>query len=254
MSDLNIIFIWIPKNAGTTVYKSCKNAFGMIKQKYPTKQQVDSGVYTFAHQSIQRLVSKGNVSRDYVSNSFKFAVVRCPYERAVSLYCYQKNKSLRRLTSRFSPSPTFLEYLRILEKRSFLPLGIGQTQWRQTANPQSAWLNECNIDLMIPISKLKESLNQLFFRFTSHESESPIFDSNVNPHSDWRQFYCKQSKQLVEFLYQQDFDQLQHYDRLDFDVPDRRDYLLQDEYELPSRLRSKILNYVSNVSVLFNRF
>ena len=252
MTQRDIIFIWIPKNAGSTVYASLRDSLGMINQKYPSKQLITKGVYTFGHQSIQKLVSKGHVSSDYVINSYKFTTVRCPYSRAVSLYCYLKNKSLERLSSRFSASPTFLEYLRILKKRRFLPLGVGKRHWLQMANPQTAWLNEYKLDNIIPIANLKESLIELKQHFNSHNCL--IDNRNINPHSDWQHFYCKESKQLVEFLYQQDFDQLQHYDKLDFDVPDHRDYLLKDEYELPFRLRSKLLKFATTSSRIFRTF
>ncbi len=251
MDKLNLIFVWIPKNGGSTVYASCKSPLGIIKQKSLPNEEISTGIYTFVHQSLKQLVSKGYVSKSYVQNAYKFAVSRCPYERAVSLYCYLKNISKARLTPFFSRSPTFLEYLQTLEKRGFLPLDVGKYHWRQFSNPQSIWLNEYPLDQVIPLQNLEVSLNELCYRFTLRHSSFSIV--NTNPHNEWKTFYCRDSKQLVEFLYERDFNELEHFNVFEFDVPDKRTFLLTDEYELPSRMRSRAIKFLSLASRLSHK-
>ena len=211
----------------------------MTKVKYPPKNFIVSGNYTFGHQSIAQLISQGYISQSYVSNSFVFGVSRCPYQRAVSLYCYLKNVSLARLTSSISRSPTFLEYLQILNNRGFMPLGLGKLHWRQASNPQSAWFNELRIDQIIPLTNLEYSLHRLIHFNSSTQQE--IITKNANKHTVWHRFYCKQSKQLVENLYQDDF---KYSSFLDFDVPEKRLDLLEEEIELSSRFRSRIFQTI----------
>ena len=178
-------------------------------------------------------------------NSFVCAVSRCPYERAVSLYCYLKNVSLARLTSSFLRSPTFLEYLQILKNVGFMPLGLGKLHWRQASNPQSVWLNELQIDQLIPLANLERSLHRIIY---ANSAICPkIIAKNVSNHTAWRKFYCKESKQLVESLYKDDFT---YYPLLDFDVPLKRSFLLDEELELPTRLRPRIFQTIRGLADL----
>lgn len=239
MTKRDVIFVWIPKNAGSTVFATCKSSLGMFKQKFPPQTQISTGNYTFGHQSLSLLVSNGYISESYVDQAFKFAVSRCPYERAVSLYCYHKNVSLSRLSSRFSRSPTFLEYLQSLNNHGFMPLGLGKLHWRQASNPQSKWLQEFDLDQIIPMAMLERSLQQIIQQYSSFSID--LITKNVNNHSSWQDFYCKESKQLVEYLYEEDFFD---FPFLNFGVPQKRSSLLPDELELSHRLGPKIFGRI----------
>ena len=79
----------------------------MKKQKYPPTRPIVSGNYTFGHQSLNQLVSHGFVSKVFANSAYKFAVTRCPYERAVSLYCYLKTFHLHVCLIAFQNRPLF---------------------------------------------------------------------------------------------------------------------------------------------------
>ena len=69
----NILFIWIPKTAGTSVFKSLNNNLDMQKRKrqkeflsFPNK-----GAVTFGHVSYSNLLALGAVSQEFHLNSYK---------------------------------------------------------------------------------------------------------------------------------------------------------------------------------------
>lgn len=102
------IFIWIPKTAGTSINHSLAS-LGMQKFKSVdlARHLFDgSGMVTFVHQSVSRLVEAGAVDRDFVGNAFKFTFVRNPHDRCASLYRYLK---------RWKRVPQAMDYLGFVE-------------------------------------------------------------------------------------------------------------------------------------------
>lgn len=86
----DVIFLWIPKTAGTSIYELFAK-FGMGKYKSIDQARYlfpGLGMATFVHQSVQGLVSAGAIQESYVKSAFKFSFVRNPYDRAVSLFHY----------------------------------------------------------------------------------------------------------------------------------------------------------------------
>jgi hypothetical protein len=76
----NAVFLWIPKNAGTSIY-SVLVQYGCIKfkdiksAKYAFPQK---GFVTFGHMSYEQLVDKDIVSTYFNNSSYKFCFVRNP--------------------------------------------------------------------------------------------------------------------------------------------------------------------------------
>ena len=91
-TNKNIIFIWIPKCAGNSI-ESVLNLQHQVKQynqpnwKYSFKNDCD---VTFGHVDIELLLKENILSSNFYNNSFKFCIVRNPYDRAVSLFFYCK--------------------------------------------------------------------------------------------------------------------------------------------------------------------
>jgi hypothetical protein len=107
-----VLFIWIPKTAGTSVYTLLKE-LGMRKYKSLDQARCrfpGSGMATFVHQSIPSLVEAGAIQEAFVRSAFKFSFVRNPYDRAVSLYYYFRRYN------RLPPEMKFDRFLEILEQ------------------------------------------------------------------------------------------------------------------------------------------
>jgi len=115
MIKKDVIFIWIPKTAGTSVFHVFKKE-GCQKLKYLFEfaNFKNQGFVTFNHVNIYKLIRNNIVSKDFFNNAFKFTFVRNPWERVVSLYFYRRlfHKYTRHLQS-------FSEFCKDLEKRFF---------------------------------------------------------------------------------------------------------------------------------------
>ena len=90
------VFIWIPKNGGTSMYRTLK-PLGMqylthetqIKHYFSNKGMVSFGPLNYSY-----LVESGLVSQSFHQSAFKFAISRNPYDRAVSSYFYFRDKAI----------------------------------------------------------------------------------------------------------------------------------------------------------------
>jgi hypothetical protein len=92
----NSIFIWIPKTAGTSLFRALsENGCRKFKSIEHIKRVFHpSGLVTFAHLSLANLVDEGYVPLDYYNNSFRFTFVRHPEARMISLYRYLQKKNV----------------------------------------------------------------------------------------------------------------------------------------------------------------
>lgn len=83
-----LLFIWIPKTAGTSTYTAIKEKHGMDLriERHTIYSFNNKGNVTFGHLDPHLLLSVQLVNKDYWQSAYKFAVVRNPYERFVSLY------------------------------------------------------------------------------------------------------------------------------------------------------------------------
>ena len=152
LGDKNILFIWIPKTAGKTIFKSLENTFGMQKRKrqkeflsFPNK-----GTVTFGHVSYSGLLALGAVSEEYHLNSYKFCFVRNPYNRTISLFNYFIQEKIIDHRLEFE---AFLD--KIYLKRP--PIGLYNAIGISQSNPQSDWIIGNNEKLLVDdIFKIEE--------------------------------------------------------------------------------------------------
>ena len=91
----NAIFLWIPKNGGTSMYNALK-PLGMqsltneaaLRFYFPNKGMVSFGPLSYSY-----LLDSNRVTHSFHHSAYKFAITRNPFDRAVSSYFYfKKNK------------------------------------------------------------------------------------------------------------------------------------------------------------------
>ena len=129
-SQPDAVFIWIPKSAGTSVHA----AIGARKRK--TLRSIrfgfcQRGIVTFSHIAYAQLLESRLVSESFNSRAFKFAIVRDPYDRAVSLYVYLRDKA-----GIVPVSWSFLDLMRHLVDKGISPIGLYNTFGLSQCNPQ----------------------------------------------------------------------------------------------------------------------
>lgn len=87
----NSVFVWIPKNAGSSFYDLYRR-FGAAPKCKTTHLAAhrfsQRGHVTFGHMDYEQLVRAGYVSEKFDRSSYKFCFSRNPFARALSLYFY----------------------------------------------------------------------------------------------------------------------------------------------------------------------
>jgi len=148
----NMVFIWIPKTAGTSVFSWLETNVNMLKLKHPVqyKNFANRGAVTFVHVHYQSLLRAGHVDRNYSNKAYKFCIIRNPFDRAVSLYYYFVKISLY--------SGEFIDFLSDVRlKRP--PIGAYSEYGISQANPQIDWIMDENgefvVDEVFSIEDLK---------------------------------------------------------------------------------------------------
>jgi hypothetical protein len=135
LNSKDIVFIWVPKTAGTSVYTAMRDTLGLQLRKtsehflsFPNR-----GSVTFGHVAYQQLFAMGAVSKKYHKRAFKFSFVRNPYTRAVSLYNYLNQHGIICKEMSFEQ---FLEEVFLYRP----PVGLYNHRGLSQANPQADWI------------------------------------------------------------------------------------------------------------------
>jgi hypothetical protein len=131
----DLCFIWVPKAAGTSLFNALNAACGMRKLDRPGRYFAfpNRGAVTFGHVHYLSLLRAGIVSRDYDARTYRFAVVRNPYARVVSLYNYLGGHVPEVADASFD---AFLEACETARP----PVGMYNACFLSQANPQVDWL------------------------------------------------------------------------------------------------------------------
>lgn len=147
-------FLWIPKTAGTAVFEWLAEEISMIKLRdyRDFRAFPNMGAVTFGHVHYLSLRANRYVNDAFHDSSFRFTVVRDPYERVASLYGYlQKHRGY---------VENFGTFLRQLEmERS--PVGLYNAAGLSQANRQLDWLIDADGSLLPHHVFHQESLDQI---------------------------------------------------------------------------------------------
>lgn len=137
----NCVFLWLPKTAGTSLYYWLRDVVGMRKMNVPRDYMAfpGFGAVTFGHVHYLSLLHAGIVPQAYHARAYKFAVVRDPYARLVSLYNY-----LTVDQGYAEPFERFVEDVRLRRPA----IGLYNHRGLSQANPQVDWLMGWDGDLI----------------------------------------------------------------------------------------------------------
>ena len=191
------VFIWIPKNAGTSIYKTlkkhgCLKAKKLPRVKYRFSQK---GLVTFAHMDYARLVKEGYVSKSFNRQAFKFCFSRNPYDRAISLYEYFKDS--------FSNPISFPEFIKMISDKGVKPIGLFNSEGLSSCNPQIRWVENIEIDYCGKFENLQDDFNVVLQKLELPEVR--LKHLNRSERSKIPDYYDLETKKRVEEYYYEDF-------------------------------------------------
>lgn len=195
----NVVFIWIPKTAGTSLTQT------MGVRKLKTLRSIryrfcGRGRVTFGHVNYAELLSNGYVSKSFDKRSYKFSIIRNPYDRAVSLYMYLKRKGI------LDESMSFLNFCQKLVDEGVAPIGLYNTAGLSQCNPQTVWLNGLSDVHLFRYESLADEIQELSKQVGITTTTLPRLNATLR--RDWRTYYCPKSLDIVSHFYKSDFDQL----------------------------------------------
>lgn len=206
----NLLFIWIPKAAGTSIYTWLNEELGMMKLK--DKLSIigafpQGGPVTFGHMDYCQLLERGIISEHFHVSAFKFAVSRNPFDRCISLYSYL------RMQGRINVS--FSGFLELLET-GFEPIGMYNSRGLSQANPQVRWITNHSgkiiVDKIFKVENLKYETSMLSSHFGIRPFSVYVNKSSERP--DYIKVYSDiKNVQRVRRLYREDFDILEYPDK-----------------------------------------
>ena len=187
--DQPILFIWIPKNAGSSFFRLMKEKKNMQLFTDDYYRFQNSGSVTFGHLDIRKLLELKMISKEYWDNAKKIAIVRNPYSRFASLY-YDFMR-----TSRINPSTSPHAFAHMLSNMSRNP-GLYNTLDFSQASSQVKWL--------LPGVTLFhfETLQQDIFKMFGSEFILPHENSSEK---DYRILYDDELKEIVYDLFYESF-------------------------------------------------
>lgn len=204
-----VLFIHVPKCAGSFIM----NAYDLDKLKLSDEVMYDNitgnGV-TAQHRNINTLVNKNIITTDEWNNFYSFAIVRNPYDRAVSLFHYLKRIEANNQTN-LTNRKTFKEYImHVYDNRHLIPeVGLSnvitrhgiRSQWK----PMCDWIPEY-IDNVYRLEDGMCSITTDLKRVCNVRSKL-LCDrpANASKHDHYSQYYDLETQQVVLSIYKSDF-------------------------------------------------
>lgn len=249
------IFIHIPKTAGLSINESVldlekhfdwysgvdiKKIDELLKEKKPSiskrllyamkkessiKKFPQHGAVLLGHIHYKSLIDNGKLSQEYFDNSFKFAFVRNPYDRLVSLYKYHKIHDRIKFdeTDMYKDFDMFVETLyHEFQEGTVPPVGLYNIKsfdktsrlyhlqvYGNQYQPMVAWLPKHHASVMICyLETFEQDIDKLLSVMGYEGKRAPVPKINKSKYDDnFMDFYSnRQTIDLVNKLYKDDFE------------------------------------------------
>lgn len=191
---MNVMFVHIPKSAGTSIEKS----LGLIRARTPSKFSrlfKNSGQYSFGHIDVRKRLRNGAISKQFYSSAFKFCFCRNPYDRAVSHFFYAR----KRHPDKFSPKISFIDFTRTLGKYG----KMFRTQGFYTKGIKFDFIGRFE-NLADDFKKIAETIG----------IDAELICQNKTKHEPYYRYYNSESARNIKEFYREDFKEFGYDNRL----------------------------------------
>jgi hypothetical protein len=192
--DINVTFVHVPKSAGTSI--------GVWMNENRNNNYI---IEWYDHPTLEPMKLVG-------PRNFTFSVVRNPWERMISFYCFLKN--IQSAHPNFSNQQmqwvintnnqhldwtTFDKWLDTLDEFIIMP------GWNfKPGDPQTVWVKE-GIDLILRYETLEEDFKQIQDIFNNY---TPLPKKLVGDHTFYRDYYNTETKNKIAKRYEEEIDLL----------------------------------------------
>lgn len=198
-SQCPFIFLWMPKVAGMSISGALKVQFGMrylSLENAPKRWEPQLKGVTFYHSHVPALVDKGYVLSDWVDKAFKFAFVRNPWDRLVSLYHWL----------RWEKKMDFHTFIEQVTEGNYVRPGIMNLRGLYQANRLVDWLRPDGVWLPQYIGRF-ENLQEDWRTVTKILGCGyTLTKRNTSKHTHYRDYYDPQTRDLVAQRFEEDID------------------------------------------------
>ncbi len=209
----NIIFIWIPKTAGTSIFDILKKENDAVFLRDDFSLFQHQRIATFAHINVLELLSNGIITQEYFDNSFKFSFVRNPWDRLVSLFFHAKA-----LLATHKPFPELMEVSAALENfntfchffcnRPLKPVSISNEIGKFQPTPQADWVTDKNGKIFVNFIGKVERIDEDFQKVCEiiNIPRRHLPKSNGTTHLHYSSYYTPETQRLVAKAFEKDID------------------------------------------------
>lgn len=223
----NIIFIHIPKNAGTSIEKVfnyeekivefCKKRVHLLNSKaclFCCFNNLSKWVHFPTKKILKYHHNLKEVEEFINTNTIIFAVVRHPQDRLVSLYNFLNyNLSFEHFIYEIMPRKNYFQRCNSSFKSIYGRLFMSQKDYID-----SIFINQVQI---LKFENLSHDFNH--FVNKNNLAVAPLRHLNKTNHSKWINYYTKEMAELVYHYYKSDFDTFNYkIDYSDNNLPEVR--------------------------------
>ncbi|MBC8002129.1 MAG: sulfotransferase family 2 domain-containing protein [Opitutaceae bacterium] len=200
----DVLFLWVPKCAGTSTYQTLVK-HGCIEDRWldPMRRFRNRGVSTFSHVDVVGLVEEGVIRKAYFDNAFKFAFVRNPYDRAVSLFAYLKKLKFPEVPE----AMTFTEFCLTLERGAYPPVGLYNYKGLSQCNLMLSWITDRSGKIIADFVGRYETLQKDFQTVCDTIGiKETIPHENKTEHRPYQEYFDPRTRAIIEKVYRKDLD------------------------------------------------
>lgn len=198
------LFIWIPKNAGTSIYHTLrtKNQTEDVAlttlEKFKKFNKLPRGFSSIGHLSFKEIKEQRILDQEYLSNCWKFAFVRNPYSRIVSLHRH------------IGGNTTLEEYLQNIQLYTDL-IGLYNIKGNSQSNPQYKWIYDKDMNLVVDFIGRFENLQEDFDYICKQLDIEPMKIDCKNKRCSstcYLRSHTPETIELTKKIYKKDFELL----------------------------------------------